>query len=176
MSEDRLWSAAGMIALVIVIVVGVITAVNAIADAAPRTATTLHFFSWERFEALYDRYGYALRITERTPLLAGERYVFASDDFAGTHRHHARRASGSDRVDCAIVKTNQGLCSVRLTLGRSSIRGERFPLYFSRRVTRLKITGGTGRYRGARGTITATTPSLARPGTELTIRVRAAGA
>lgn len=136
----------------------------------PRTVT-LHLFSWMRFEALYDRFGYALKINDSTPLRAGERYVFVSDDFAGTHRHHARRASGSDHVDCAIVKTDQGLCSVRVVLGRSTIRGERFPLYFNRRITRLKITGGTGRYQGARGTITATTPSLTQPGTDLTIRV-----
>jgi hypothetical protein len=141
------------------------------APIASAKTTTLHFFSWMRFEALYDHYGYALKINDSTPLLAGERYIFVSDDFTGTHLHHARRASGSDHVDCAIVKREQGLCSVRIVLGHSTIRGERFPLYFRHRITRLHITGGTGRYRGARGTITANTPSPTRPGTDLTLQV-----
>src|SRR5438270_13050485 len=115
MSVNRWWITAGVIAAVVGEVSGFgVSEPPARAIARKPKMTTLHFFSWMRYEVLQDHSGYGLKINDHTPLRAGERYMFISKNYTGNHRHHARKASGSDRVDCAIVKAHQVICSFRI--------------------------------------------------------------
>src|SRR5205823_4643245 len=143
------------------------------ASAASR-AITLRYFSRVVYAQLRDGAGHSLPIKADVAYRRGQHFAFAGLDFAGSHRLYARFPTASDHVDCAIVATDVGQCRVRVVIGHSVIRGDSFRLDFAQRVTRMPVTSGTGRYRGARGTITASTPSTL--GTDLTIRVRVAGA
>lgn len=140
------------------------------ASAAAAKTTTYHFFSKDVYSRISDANGNP--VSPNAMPVAGDRFSFASDDYVGNHRHHARRATASDHVVCTIMPNGKGLCDGQISIGGSMILGDDFVLDFSAQgpsVTVLKITGGTGRYRHARGTIVA--KSVSQNTTDLTIRV-----
>jgi TPP-dependent indolepyruvate ferredoxin oxidoreductase alpha subunit len=102
---------------------------------------------------------------------AGDRFSFASNDYAGNHKHHAKRATASDHVVCTVTSTSTpiGLCDGTIAIGGSMIFADDFVVNFnSNNVFKIKITGGTGRYRHAHGTVIVKSVGN---NTDLTIKV-----
>ena len=136
-------------------------------SAAAANAVTLHYFSKQVYQRFSDASGKPLRPPAAPG--AGTRFSFASNDYAGNHKHHARRATASDHVVCTLTSPGAALCDGTVAIGGSMIIGDDFVLNFSAKVTKVKITGGTGVYRHAHGTIIATTVGS---NTDLTVKVR----
>ena len=86
---------------------------------------------------------------------AGDRISFASNDYVGNHKHHAKRATASDHIVCTLTSASTGLCDGTIAVGGAMILGDDFPFDFNSNVTTVKLTGGTGRYRHAHGTVIA---------------------
>jgi hypothetical protein len=138
------------------------------ASAAAAKTVTMHFFSKQVYQRISDASGHPLG--PHTAPAAGDRLSFASNDYIGNHKHHAKRATASDHVVCTLTSSGSGLCDGQIALGGSMIIGDDFVLNFnSNAATTVKITGGTGRYRHARGKIIAKT--VGSTTTDLTIRV-----
>jgi hypothetical protein len=125
--------------------------------AAPAVAnsTTLHFFSKQVYSKFTGPTGKPL--PPHTAPAPGDRVTFASDDYVGTGKHHAKRPTASDREDCTLTSPTAAICDGAIAIGGSMLFADNFTLNFSAKVTTVKITGGTGRYRHAHGTVVATT-------------------
>jgi hypothetical protein len=138
--------------------------------AMPASAktTTLHFFSKGVYARLSDSSGKVLPSSSRPTV--GDRLSVASNDYAGNHKHHAKTATASDRIACTVTGPSTALCDGTFALGGAMLLGDDFVLNFvSNAPTIVKITGGTGRYRHAHGTVVAKTIT---PNTsDLTIKV-----
>ena len=134
------------------------------ASAATAKPVTLHFFS----KQVYSRLSNASGQPSNAAPAVGDRFSFASDDYVGNHKHHAKQATASDHVVCTVTSTSAGLCDGVIAIGGAMILGDDFVLDFNSNTTTIKITGGTGRYRHAHGTIIAKDVGN---NTDLTIKV-----
>jgi hypothetical protein len=138
------------------------------ASAAAAKTVTLHFFSKQVYSRISDASGKP--VPPSSAPAVGDRFSFASNDYAGNHKQHAKQATASDHVVCVLTTNSSGLCDGTIAIGGAMIFGDDFVLDFnSNAPTTLKITGGTGQYRHARGTVIAKSVGN---NTDLTIRVR----
>jgi hypothetical protein len=135
--------------------IAVCTAVMAASASAAAVKTrTMHFFSKQVYSRISDASGHHAL----PPLAVGDRLSFASNDYAGNHKHHARQATASDHIVCTVTSTatSTALCDGTIAIDGSMIIGDDFALNFvSNAATRVKITGGTGLYRHAHGIVVA---------------------
>jgi hypothetical protein len=139
------------------------------ASAATAKTATFHFFSKAVYSRMSDANGKALP-SNSTPAV-GDRISFGDDDYVGNHKHHAKRATASDHLDCTVISATKGLCDGTIAIGGSLIIADDYVLDFtSNKPAVFKITGGTGAYRHAHGTVTATS---AGNNEDLTVRVTA---
>jgi hypothetical protein len=144
-----------------------LVAVLAAVPASAKT-TTLNFFSKGVYTRLSDSSGKALPSNSQPAV--GDRLSIASNDYAGNHKHHAKRATASDHIVCTVTGPSTALCDGTIALGGAMLLGDDFVLNFaSNAPTVIKITGGTGRYRHAHGTVVAKSVSMNT--TDLTIKV-----
>jgi hypothetical protein len=137
------------------------------ASAAAAKTVTLHFFSKPVYTRVSDASGHPLPPSSAPAV--GDRISNGSNDFAGNHKHHAKQATASDHIVCTITSSTSALCDGTVAIGGAMILGDDFVLNFaSNAPTTVKITGGTGTYRHAHGTIIAKTVGN---NTDLTIKV-----
>ncbi|MDX6707504.1 MAG: hypothetical protein QOF69_3515 [Solirubrobacteraceae bacterium] len=81
----------------------------------------------------------------------GDRFAFTNDDFAG------HKKVGRDQISCMAVSGSSAQCSASFLLHRGVIEAAgALPLNKNPKVVVLAITGGTGRFAGARGFIRST--------------------
>ena len=137
------------------------------ASAAAAKTVTMHFFSKPAYQRISDPSGKLVK----PPAVpgAGDRLSFAGNDYAGNHTHHAKQATASDHVVCTLTSPGTALCDGTFAIGGSMIIGDDFVLNLSSKITTVKITGGTGLYRHAHGTVVAKTVG---PNTDFTIKLR----
>jgi hypothetical protein len=119
--------------------------------SAASAKVTLHFFAKQVYTRLSDAAGTPL--PSNAPPVIGDRYSFGYNYFAGNHKHHAKRPSASAHVACTLTSTSSALCDGAIGLGGAMIIGDDFVLSFTASTITVKITGGTGRYRHAHGTV-----------------------
>jgi hypothetical protein len=143
------------------------------APPAPAKSVTLHFFSMQVYARVSNADG--LPLPPNSGLAVGDRISTASNDYAGNYKRHARQPTASDHTVCTFTsnnsRTNSFLCDHTIAIGGSMILGDDFVLNFpSKAPTTFKITGGTGTYRQAHGTVVANTVTFfGPPGADLTI-------
>lgn len=124
------------------------------ASAATAKTITLHFFSKQVYSRISDASGHPLSANSAPAV--GDRLSFASNDYAGNHKRHAKQATASDHIVCTLTSSSTALCDGTIAIGGSMILGDDFVLSFtSNAITTVKLTGGTGVYRHAHGTIIA---------------------
>jgi hypothetical protein len=137
------------------------------ASAAVAKTVTMHFFSKGVYTRISDATGKP--VSPNSAPAVGDRLSFASNDYVGNHKHHAKHATASDNIVCTQVSASSALCDGTIAIGGSMILGDDFVLDLSSTApTVVKITGGTGHYRHAHGTV------IAKPvgnNTDLTIKV-----
>ena len=137
------------------------------ASAAAAKTVTLHYFSKQVYSRISDASGHPL--APNSAPAVGDRISNASDDYAGNHVHHAKQATASDHIVCTLISNSSALCDGMTAIGSAMILGDDFVISFaSNAPTTVKITGGTGIYRHAHGTIVAKTVAN---NTDLTIKV-----
>lgn len=132
------------------------------AVAKPQKAKTktrtvvMYFFAKRVYTRLSDPGG--RRLGSSFAPAVGDRVSYASEDYAGDHNRHAKRAIASDSTVCTVTSPTSVLCDGSIAIGGSLIIADDYVLTFpaKSRTTTIRITGGTGRYRGAGGTISAT--------------------
>jgi hypothetical protein len=91
------------------------------------------------------------------PPAGGDRFAFTNDDFAGHNK------VGRDQVGCIAVSASSAQCSASFLLSGGVIEAAGvLPLNSNPKVVVLAITGGTGRFAGARGFIRSTELSQTR--------------
>lgn len=124
------------------------------ASAAAAKTVTLHFFSKQVYTRISDASGHP--VAPNAAPAPGDRLSFASNDYAGNHKRHAKQAIASDHIVCTLTSNSTALCDGTIAAGGSLIMGDDFVLNFnSNAPTTVKITGGTGIYRHAHGTVIA---------------------
>jgi hypothetical protein len=168
MSRIR-WAAASIAACTAIAGVGA-TAVAA--KTVKRHFVTMHFFSKRAYTRISDASG--RQLSSNFVPAGGDRVSWASIDYSGDHNHHAKKATASDESVCTIMSSSGALCDSIFAIGGSMIIADDFVLRLpSKKLTTntIKITGGTGRYQGARGTISATAVGNSLYATDLTINV-----
>ncbi|MEA2283622.1 MAG: hypothetical protein QOK21_4229 [Solirubrobacteraceae bacterium] len=135
----------------IVALAGAVTLAGATAQAAD--ATTIHLLSRSIPSAggLFDPNGNPLPGNAQPS--AGSYFIGADNDFKGNHRRHSKRPIGWDHLLCTIVDpaTFTVNCDAQLALPRGLIIADRQTVSFSAKKQVFKITGGTGKYRHAKG-------------------------
>ncbi len=147
-------------------VCGLVAAI-AVPLASAKTQT-FHFFSKTVYSRLSDAKGHPLG-PKATPV-AGDRLSSGSNDYVGNHKQHAKRATASDRISCTVNGKTTALCDGTIAIGGSMLFGDNFVISFvSSKPQTIKITGGTGRYRHAHGTVHV--QSVGNNANDLTIKV-----
>lgn len=122
------------------------------ASAAVAKSVTMRFFSKGVYTRISDATGKPLSPSSAPAV--GDRLIFAGNDYVGNHKHHAKHATASDNIVCTQVSASSALCDGTIAIGGSMILGDDFVLDLSSTApTIVKITGGTGRYRHAHGTV-----------------------
>ncbi len=138
------------------------------ASAAAAKSVTLHFFSKSVYTRVSNASGNS--VSQSSGPAAGDRYSSASNDYVGNHKHHAKLATASDHIVCTLTSSSTSLCDGTIAIGGAMIFGDDFALNFnSSSPTVVKITGGTGIYRHAHGTVIA--KSVGK-NSDVTIKVR----
>ncbi len=131
-------------------------AIAALAIAAiPATASKtveLRFFSQLESAKLTDAAGNPV---DRPPQ-PGDKLGVTDRDFLGNHKHHAKRYTATDHLSCVVVDSNTGLCDGQFAIGGSMLLVEHMTLNVAASTSSFRITGGTGRYKGAKGTAVST--------------------
>jgi hypothetical protein len=123
-------------------------------------ATTLHFFSKQVSSTLKGPDGQPLS-PNATPTVGDS---FDSTDllYVGTHKHHAKTWIASDHLVCTFTAltgpmNGAATCDGQIAIGGSMLLAENAKLIFSTSPTVVvPITGGTGKFRGARGQVKST--------------------
>ena len=136
-------------------VIAGIAAVCLAVFASAAGATTLHLFEKS---VLYRVYGSAGQpLSSRTKAAAGDSLSETDLDYIGTGKHHARTATAIDHFFCYVVARPKAICDGEFTFGRSVLATDTFTEDFSSLAAFygvvIPIRQGTGRFRGAHGTI-----------------------
>ena len=84
------------------------------------------------------------------PPQAGDVFEIDSLDFIGNHKKHAKKATTSDYLRCTFTAELEPDCFGYTAIGGSLLR-----------FHGIEIIGGTGRYQGATGKVSATRRSRA---------------
>lgn len=121
---------------------------------AGAAATTLHFFQKSTFQAITTPTGAPLA-ADATPA-AGDVVEDSDLDFVGSHTHHAKHWTVSDHLVCSLTDNTGGAtCFGDFAIGGSLLFADGVTVAFGGTTVRVALTGGTGAYEGASGTVTA---------------------
>jgi hypothetical protein len=131
-------------------------AVLVLAPAASASAKTetLRFYSKMDKLTLIKADGTQVQPGPDTQPAPGDRLEIFASDFAGTHRKHAKQATGSEHVVCTFSQAPDPDCISHVALGGSLLIFRGAP---------GTVIGGAGKYLGASGRVLS---SKQIPGTE----------
>jgi hypothetical protein len=116
--------------------------VPATASAAGKTET-LRFFSKVDKVTLTHADG-TVETDPSVQPVAGDRLDVFASDFAGNHKRHAKKATGSEHVVCTFGDTPAPDCVSHVAIGGSMLIFSGSP---------AKVVAGTGKYLGATGKV-----------------------
>jgi hypothetical protein len=120
----------------------------AAAGAAPaRTTIVQHFYSHQVSLVLTKANGKVVTDHSQAPSAAGDRIEFSELAYPGTHTHHAKRWTMSSHTICVFQAHGAPICD-----GQGAVGGNQM-LFFHTDAAGTRVTGGTGRYANATGTV-----------------------
>ncbi|GIH67159.1 hypothetical protein [Microbispora siamensis] len=154
-----------MRSLIVAGVAGVLT-LGLVGTASAESSTTLRYFEKQNQFTYTPAGGKPTHTPPNGPVKPGDRIELAGDLYAGDHKHHSRKPIGSDHTICVFDAQAKPHCDAQAAIGGSM-------LFISSQGGEgdftSKITGGTGRFFGARGTV------LTHPvndNSDITVRLR----
>jgi hypothetical protein len=165
-SRIRFATASALACVTLVALGPIAAAAQTVTKPKPVTKTkaktvTKHFYSVPVYSRISDPSGD--RLSANTQPTVSDRVSYADNDYTGNHTRHAKRATASDHTVCTLISSTSVLCDGAFAINGALILADDYVLSFPTRknATTIKITGGTGVYKGARGTITATSQGKA---------------
>lgn len=156
------WTRVGGLAFAVA-ALAVIPACSSSTASGPTVGSSpvvLHFFSKSTESGFYSADGTPITNPNQAPAV-GDYSVSADNDYSGNHSSHSSTISGSDAATCTFTSINgQGgsaICDGVISLGNSMLLAQHVTVNFtSSNTTTFRITGGTGQYQGAHGTVVST--------------------
>ena len=131
------------------------TGVAAVASGST-TATTVHYYSVPTLSNLYTSSGQVVTNQNTAPAL-GDYVVAADNDYTGTSTSHSADVTATDHLYCLITKAPAtGTCSAEIATSQGMVFADNSVqnLAAQGQTQTYQITGGTGSYQGAKGTVT----------------------
>jgi hypothetical protein len=123
------------------------------ADASKRVQ--LRFFSHQASSSITDPAGNP--VTDLSNGFApGDKIVATDVNYAGNHKHHAKRYSSTDHLVCTFTGATTAVCDGQFAIGGSMLLVENVTIDFSNPKLSFPITGGTGKFRGRTGALVST--------------------
>jgi hypothetical protein len=118
-------------------------------------------------------------ITDRNAVPAvGDLFISTDNNYLGNHKKHAKAYSATDHLACTLTAVDLqaghliGLCDGQIALPGGMILVDRQTIDFSENTTKITITGGTGKYAKAKGTLTSISYNEKSDNSDLVIDVR----
>jgi hypothetical protein len=129
---------------------------GALAPGADAKSETLHFFQKTVTNDFFNAAGRPIQLDPPTTVPEkGDRLDETDLDYAGTVAHHAGQWTATDHLSCTFTADAFGVCSGEIAVGSSMLLLIDDPLQFGPGALVLKVTGGTGVFQGAPGTVTS---------------------
>jgi len=122
------------------------------AGPASAKTTTVHLFDKSVSSGAFAASGVALNPSAQAA--TGDYFVSTGTDYNGNHNRHSKKSVGASNLVCTITSGTSGFCDGVIAIGSSLLFIDHVAVNLSGNAP-LKVTGGTGQYRGARGTISA---------------------
>lgn len=120
----------------------------AVASKPQPSKLTLHFVLQSTAIKLTNASGRPATL----PAVPGDMIIETDLLSVGNHKHHAKHATASDHYRCVIVRPRKVLCEGPIKIGSSKLLAKSPPKDTqSQAEFDLRITGGTGKYRGYQG-------------------------
>jgi hypothetical protein len=150
---------AGLAAAVLVVAgVGSSGAAMAVSPTPGTIPVTISYYSVSTEMNMYTQNGQLITDPNATPVV-GDYFVGTDNDYVGTQANHSMDVAATDHLFCLIVQAPaDAVCSGQIAMGTSMIFADNAMQNFSSNSTSqtYRITGGTGAYQGAQGTVTST--------------------
>ena len=131
------------------------------ASAAGKTET-LRFYSKTDKLTLVKADGTAVQPGPGVEPAPGDRLEIFASDYVGTHRKHAKRATGSEHVVCTFSTAPEPDCIAHVAIGGSMLIFKGNP---------GTVTAGTGIYRNATGRVVSA-KEVGNDATDVVARIR----
>jgi hypothetical protein len=144
----------------VTIAIAIGTAVTAAGGAsasnpAPRgPVTTLHLYAVDQYNAAFQANGQPMRASAQPA--PGDYIVGVDEDYLGTHLAHSKTSTGADNSVCTFSSATTGICDQVIAMGGSLLLFNHVKVNFALKNPVSEITGGTGIFEGAQGTVTVT--------------------
>jgi hypothetical protein len=141
-------------ARIVAVTAAVGAAAFAVGSASARTTTTLHLFAKSQASAMFNANGKPLSATA-TPK-KGDYLIGIDVDYLGNYMTHGATPIGSDNAVCTFTSPTKGICDQEIAIGGSLLLTDHVSVNFAVANPVAKITGGTGKFKGARGEVIIT--------------------
>jgi hypothetical protein len=127
-------------------------------SAAAGSSATLHFYSVTQSLTATSATGQPV---DPTSLFAvGDHFDGTDLLYTGQHQRHAQNFSGSDHLQCVVVVAStvaeRQTCTEQFAFGSAMLLATNVTVTFNGGTGTIPITGGTGRFKNARGTLVST--------------------
>ncbi|MBF9069054.1 hypothetical protein [Streptacidiphilus fuscans] len=120
--------------------------------------TTWKFYSVSTESNLYTAGGQLITNPSTAPAV-GDSLVGTDNFYTGDHTNHSSDISATDHLFCLVTKAPAtATCSAEIATSQGMLVADNAQLNFASQAPTqtVKITGGTGAYQGAKGTVMVT--------------------
>jgi hypothetical protein len=161
MRSSRRWTALSAAAL------GLATLALGIQPVSASSKPALHYFERPTSFTYIPAGGKPTHKPPSGPPKPGDRIEVTGNLYKGDHKHHSKKLAGTDHTICLFDSTLQPYCDTQAAFGGSLL------LVHSTGGDgdfNSKITGGTGRFTGAKGTV-HTHPVMGTDNSDITLHL-----
>jgi hypothetical protein len=92
--------------------------------------------------------------TISAPTGPGDKFTSTDANYRGDHRRHAKRYTSTGHSICTLVDGTTAVCDLQIAIGGSMVLSRHATVTLGKRAVKVPVTGGTGRFGKARGSIT----------------------
>jgi hypothetical protein len=136
--------------------------------ASAKTTTTLRLFAKSVAFGMFHANGKPIT-NPNVPPKPGDYLIGTDIDYVGNHKKHAKIPTGGDNAVCTFTTATKAVCDEVIAIGGSLLLADHVTVDFRLTSPVSRITGGTGKFKRARGTITVT-PLLPTSNSDFTVR------